>query len=85
MKKYAYILTTKTGLSFYSIQKYKFDANEVLKVYKENDKSVVKCEYFKEIPNGYHLCGCGNIAYGTRDELCDECREYYGHYYAHEL
>ena len=47
--------------------------------------TVVKVKYHRHIPNGYHLCGCGNLAKGNKDELCQECREIYGHTYEHQL
>lgn len=87
--KYAYLLTYPNGIKAYSIQRYKFTEEEMLKACKESkDKefnTVVSVKYHKEIPNGYHLCNCGNLAKGTKDELCEECREIYGHTYEHEL
>lgn len=61
----------------------------MLKACKESSNKdfngVVKVRFHKHIPYGYHLCACGNLAKGTKDELCDECRETYGHTYEHEL
>ena len=81
--KYSYELTYKNGAKAFSIQNRLFDEEEVLKAFKE--QGVVGVKYHRHIPKGYHLCGCGNLALGTRDELCNECREIYGHYYEHEL
>ncbi len=81
--KYAYELTYKGGVKAFSTQNYKFTEQQVLDAFKSD--GIIKVSFFKEIPNGYHLCGCGNLAKGTRDELCDECRETYGHTYEHEL
>lgn len=81
--KYAYELTYKNGCQGWSIQNYLFSEEKMLDAFKS--EGVVKVRFHKHVPKGYHLCGCGNLAKGTRDELCDECRETYGHYYEHEL
>ena len=87
--KHAYRLTYPNGASIFSIQDYCFTEEQMLKACKESDSkdfnTVVSVKYHRHIPKGYHLCGCGNLAKGTRDELCDDCRETYGHYYEHEL
>jgi len=87
MSKYAYELVFPNGAIVFTTQDYKFTEQQVLegvKTWKGYEK--VKSVRFKcEVPKGYHICGCGNLAKGTRDELCDRCRETYGHYYEHEL
>ena len=86
---YAYELTYPNGVKAFSTQDYKFTEEQMLDACKKSKSkefnTVVSVKFHKEIPNGYHLCGCGNLAKGTRDELCDECREIYGHCYEHEL
>jgi hypothetical protein len=81
--KYAYEIIYGNGRREWSIQKYKFSAEEIVNAFKPY--GVIKAKFHIEIPRGYHLCSCGNLAKGTSDELCDECREIYGHYYEHEL
>lgn len=81
--KYAYELTYANGAKAFSTQTYLFSEKEILEGFKS--QGVVKVKFLMEIPRGYHLCGCGNLAKGSKDELCDECREIYGHYYEHEL
>ena len=85
--KYAYKIIFKNGSEVFTIQNYKFAEQQVLDGVRtwNGYESAEKVEFLTEIPKGYHLCGCGNLAKGTRDELCDECREIYGHYYEHEL
>ena len=87
--KYGYRLIYPNGVTALSTQNYKFTEQEMLDACKKSNhkdfKTVQKVEFIREIPRGYHLCGCGNLAKGSRDELCDECRETYGHYYEHEL
>ena len=80
---YAYELTYSNGVQVWNTQKYKFTEQQMLDAFKS--QNVVKVRYHCQVPKGYHLCGCGKLAYGVRDELCDECRETYGHYYEHEL
>ena len=81
--KYAYELTYANGCNGWSTQNHFFSDEEMLNAFKPN--GVVSVRFHKEVPNGYHVCGCGNLAKGNRDELCDECREIYGHCYEHEL
>lgn len=81
--KYAYELTYGNGAQGWSIQEHFFTEEVMLAVFKP--KGVTEVRFHKHIPYGYHLCGCGNLVKGTQDELCDECREVYGHYYEHEL
>lgn len=87
--KYAYELIDSIGRKMHSIQKYKFTEQQMLNACKEskdpNFKMVVEVKFLTEIPKGYHLCGCGNLVKGTKDELCEECRQLYGHTYEHEL
>lgn len=87
--KYAYELTYPNGAKAFSVQDYEFTEQEMLKACKSSDSkefnTVKSVRFLRHIPYGYHLCGCGNLAKGTRDELCDECREIYGHTYEHEL
>lgn len=81
--KYSYELTYKNGYQEWNTQNYKFTEEQMLQAFQQY--GVVQVKFHKAIPNGYHICGCGNIAKGKGDELCDECREIYGHTYEHEL
>ena len=81
--KYAYELTYANGSQVWNTQESMFSEDTMLKAFKP--QGVVKVRFHRHIPNGYHLCGCGNLAKGDSDELCLECREVYGHYYEHEL
>lgn len=80
---YAYELTYKNGIKMWNIQSYMFTEEKMLEHFK--NEGVTKVRFHRHIPEGYHLCGCGNLAKGTKDELCDECRETFGHRYEHEL
>ena len=81
--KYAYEMTYDNGSKVFSTQNYNFSEKEMLDYFQK--EGVVRVKFLRHIPYGYHLCGCGNLAKGSKDELCDECREIYGHYYEHEL
>ena len=81
--KYSYELTYSNGEKAFTIQDQLFEEEKVLETFKTNGVKTVK--FHRHIPMGYQLCGCGNLAKGNGDELCDECRETYGHYYEHEL
>lgn len=87
--KHSYELTYPNGVKTFSVQDYCFTEDEMLKACKASKSkefnTVVSVKYHRHIPNGYHLCGCGNLAKGSRDELCSECQEIYGHTYEHEL
>ena len=87
--KYSYELIYPNGIKAFNVQDYRFTEEQMLKACKENESkefnTVVKVKYHKDIPNGYHLCNCGNLAKGNGDELCPKCREIYGHKYEHEL
>lgn len=87
--KYGYRLIYPNGVTALSTQNYKFTEQEILDACKKTKykefNSVEKVEFICEIPKGYHLCGCGNLTKGTRNELCDECKEIYGHSYEDEL
>ena len=88
--RYAYELTHKNGSQMWNFQDYLFTEEQILNACKESEdewfKSVVSVRFHKHIPNGWHLCGCGNLVKGTNEDLlCDECREIYGHKYASEL
>lgn len=87
--QHSYELTYPNGAKAFSVQDYCFAEDEMLKACKTSKSkefnTVVKVKYHRHIPNGYHLCGCGNLAKGNGDELCQECREIYGHTYEHEL
>ena len=87
--KYSYKLTYANGASIFTTQDYLFTDEEMLNAckkskYKEFNK-VKSAQFHKHVPNGYHICGCGNLAKGRKDELCDECKEIYGHTYEGEL
>ena len=85
--KYAYELVFPNGAIVFTTQEHNFTEQEVLdgvKKWKGYEK-VKSVRFLRHIPYGYHLCGCGNLAKGTKDELCDECREIYRHTYEHEL
>ena len=82
--KYSYKLTYKNGCQDWSIQNYLFTEEEMLKAFK--GEGVVKVKYHRHIPNGWHLCGCGNlVTHGPDNLLCDECRATYGHAFEDEL
>lgn len=87
--KYSYILTSRNGVKQFNIQDYHFTEEEMLRACEKSDSeefnTIVKVKFHKSIPNGYHLCGCGNLVKGNKDELCQECREIYGHKYESEL
>lgn len=90
MSKYAYEITHKNGLQEWIFQNFGFTEDEILKAMKESPyeeyHDVVKVKFHTKVPNGYHLCGCGNLVKGTDEhELCDECKEIYGHDYDYEL
>ena len=68
----------------WNIQDYRFTEEQMLNVFKK--EGAIKVKYHRTIPYGYHLCGCGNLAMGTNEDvLCQECQELYGHRYAYEL
>ena len=81
--RYAYRLFFNNGESGITIQNHYFTEEQILSAFK--DEGVVKVQFHRHIPNGYHLCGCGALVKGTKDELCDECREIYGHTCESEL
>lgn len=82
--RHAYLLTNKNGIQEWNIQKYPFTEKQMLDAFSKYD--IVRVEYHRPIPDGHHLCACGNIVEGTNDDvLCKECRESYGHVFAHEL
>ena len=82
--RYSYELTYKGGAKAFSIQNHLFTEEQILKAFK--GEGVVKVKYHRHIPNGWHLCGCGNlVTHGAENELCDECKEIYGHTYEDEL
>lgn len=87
--KYSYRLIYSNGATALTTQDYKFTEQQMLDACKKSESpefnTVVSVKYHRTIPYGFHLCGCGNLAKGTKDELCDECRETYGHTYEHEL
>ena len=87
--QHSYELTYPNGVKTISIQNHYFTEDEMLKACKSSKSkefnTVVKVKYHKHIPYGYHLCGCGNLAKGIRDELCSKCQEIYGHKYEHQL
>ena len=87
--KYSYELIYPNGVKAFSVQDFCFTETQMLKACKESENkefnTVISVKFHRHIPNGYHLCGCGNLAKGSRDELCDECREIYGHKYEHQL
>jgi hypothetical protein len=87
MAKYEYQLENEQGLVMITTQNYKFNEQEILEFFQENqpNKKWIKCTYREPAPKGYHYCGCGNLAKGTKDELCEECQMIYGHKYEHEL
>lgn len=86
---HSYEFTYPNGSKTYSVQYYYFTEAQMLKACKESDSkelnTVVSVKYHRPIPDGYHLCGCGNLAKGSKDELCSECQEIYGHTYEHQL
>lgn len=87
--KYSYELTYPNGSKSFNVQDYCFTEDEMLKACKksksEEFNTVVSVKFHRHIPYGYHLCGCGNLAKGSRDELCSECQEIYGCKYEHQL
>lgn len=87
--KYSYELTYPNGFKAFSVQNYCFTEDEMLKACKSSKNkefnSVVSVKYHRNIPYGFHLCDCGNLAKGSKDELCSECQEIYGHKYGHQL
>lgn len=88
--QYSYRLHYKNGATCFSVQDHLFTEEQMLKACKESKykefKDVVKVEYHRHIPKGWHLCGCGNlVTHGPQNELCDECKEIYGHTYEDEL
>ena len=83
--QFVYKLTDKEGNSFSTIQPEHFEANDVLNAFKEDDDTIVSCEYVGELKDGYHVCGCGKITRGPEGLLCQECQELYGHKYESEL
>lgn len=83
--KYVYKLTDKEGNSFSTIQDEHFDEQKVLEAFKQDDASIVSCEYVGELKDGYHVCGCGKITRGPEGLLCPECQELYGHKWESEL
>lgn len=90
MVRYAYELIHKNKIVEINVQNHFFTEEVMLKTAHEcpyeEYHDVVKVKFYKRIPDGYHLCGCGNLVEGTDDhELCDECKEVYGHDYDFEL
>lgn len=87
--KYVYELTYPNGVKALSVQDYYFTEDKMLKSCKASKikefNQVKSVRFVRHIPYGYHLCGCGNLVKGNGDELCQECREIYGHKYEHEL
>lgn len=87
--KYAYELSYPNGIKAFNVQDYYFTESQMLKACKESDdkefNTVVSVKHHRNIPDGYHLCSCGNLAKGNRDELCKECQEIYGHKYEHQI
>jgi len=82
--KYAYEITYNNGYQEWNIQHYCYTEEQMLEAFKKH--GVVKVRFHRHIPNGYHLCGCGNLVKGTNEDLlCDECRAIYGHKYTYEL
>ena len=82
--KYSYKLTYKGGGgAFITIDKL-VDEKLILEDFRK--EGVVKVKYHRHVPNGWHLCGCGNlVTHGPDNLLCDECREIYGHTFEEEL
>ena len=87
MKKYEYLVENKSGLVLVVTTSEKYTEQQILEYCKQKqpNKKWVKCTYREPAPKGYHYCSCGNLARGTSDKLCDECRMIYGHTYEHEL
>ena len=87
--KHVYELTLSNGTVMLNTQDFKFTEQAILERCQASKigpfNEVVKVEFIKSIPNGYHVCGCGNVVEGDNDELCDECKSIYGHTYEHEL
>lgn len=81
--KYVYEIAYANGVEQWNTQKHKFSESLMLETFKPY--GVVRVRFHKEIPNDCHICGCGNVAKGVKDELCKECRQVYGHTYEHEL
>ena len=76
--KYSYELVYGNGCSQWFITDGLLSEKDILETHKtDNVKSV---RFHRHIPNGMHLCSCGNLAYGDDDDvLCSECQEIYGH------
>lgn len=86
--RYAYLLRNENDLEMVAIYNKQYKPNAVLAAaQKESPKAKwSKCLFYKHIPDGFHLCGCGALVVGTNDDvLCPECAMTYGHRYAHEL
>ena len=82
--KYSYKLTYNGGSSAFVITSHLLTEKQVLEQLKS--EGVVKVKYHRHVPNGWHLCGCGNlVTHGPDNLLCDECREIYGHTFEEEL
>ena len=82
--KYAYELTYANGVKEWCIKTIAFPNKALLRAYEP--KGVVAVRFHKHIPNGYHLCSCGNLVIGTNEnELCYDCKCLYGHTYEDEL
>ena len=86
---HSYERTYSNGVMAFSVQDQCFTEDEMLKACKASKSkefnTVVRVKYHRHIPNGYHLCGCGNLAKGSKDELCQACREIYGHTFEYQL
>lgn len=86
--RYAYLLQNDNDLSMVTIFSQLQDSKKVLQdAQKEMPKNKwTKCSFYRHIPHGFHLCGCGALVAGTNDDvLCPECAMIYGHRLAHEL
>lgn len=86
--RYAYLLRNKNDLEMIVVFKKEHEPKKVLAYYQKEEpkQEWVKCLFYKHIPDGFHLCGCGALVAGTNDDvLCPECAMIYGHRFAHEL
>lgn len=86
--RYAYLLRNKNDLEMIVVFKKEHEPKNVLAYYQKEEpkQKWTKCLFYKHIPEGFHLCGCGALVAGTNDDvLCPECAAIYGHRYAHEL
>jgi hypothetical protein len=86
--RYAYLLRNANGLEMVAIYNQERKPKDVLKEAQQSHPKQKwnKCLFYKHIPYGFHLCGCGALVVGSNDDvLCPECAMTYGHRFAHQL